>query len=69
MRFHETDERLSVSMVKNQSRKLIFKHILQKTPVTRADISIETGLSQGTVKTIVDEIIQETLPFHDCNHS
>jgi predicted NBD/HSP70 family sugar kinase len=44
-------------MVKNQSRQLIFRHIFRNSPVTRAVIAIETGLSQGTVKTIVDEFL------------
>jgi len=50
-------ERLSVSMVKNQSRNLVFMHIFRNSPMTRAVISTETGLSQGTVKTIVDEFL------------
>ncbi len=57
MSFHELQERLSVSMVKNQSRRLIFRHIFRNSPVTRAVIATETGLSQGTVKTIVDEFL------------
>jgi len=55
--FHEMQERLSVSMVKIQSRQLVFRHIFRNSPVTRAVIAIETGLSQGTVKTIVDEFL------------
>jgi transcriptional regulator of PTS gene len=52
------EERLSVSKVKHQSRRLVFKHIFQNTPVTRAAIATQTGLSQGTVKTIVDEFLE-----------
>jgi len=55
--FPEMQERLSVSMVKNQSRQLVFRHIFRQSPVTRAVIATETGLSQGTVKTIVDEFL------------
>ncbi len=44
-------------MVKNQSRQLVFRHIFRNSPVTRAVIATKTGLSQGTVKTIVDEFL------------
>lgn len=57
MPFPEPAERLNVSMVKNQSRRLVFRHVFQHGPVTRAAIAQETGLSQGTVKTIVDELV------------
>ena len=52
------EERLSVSTVKHQSRRLVFRHIFQSSPVTRAEIAARTGLSQGTIKTIVDELLQ-----------
>jgi len=57
MPFVESSERLNVSMVKSQSRRLVFRHIFRHGPVTRAEIAQETGLSQGTVKTVVDEFL------------
>jgi predicted NBD/HSP70 family sugar kinase len=51
------NERLNVSMVKDQSRKLVFQHITRHGPVTRSDISLSTGLSHGTVKTLMDEFL------------
>jgi predicted NBD/HSP70 family sugar kinase len=44
-------------MVKNQNRQLVFRHLFRNNPVTRATIATETGLSQGTVKTIIDEFL------------
>ena len=61
MPFPEPAERLNVSMVKSQSRRLVFRHIFQHGPVTRAAIAQETGLSQGTVKTIVDELVSSDI--------
>ncbi|MCK5737270.1 MAG: MarR family transcriptional regulator, partial [Spirochaetaceae bacterium] len=55
------NERLNVSMVKNQSRKLVFKHISRHGPVTRSDIATGTGLSHGTVKTLMDEFLNAGL--------
>lgn len=57
MPFVEPTERLNVSMVKSQSRRLVFRHIFRHGPVTRPEIAQETGLSQGTVKTVVDEFM------------
>ncbi|RKX84180.1 MAG: hypothetical protein DRP70_13635, partial [Spirochaetes bacterium] len=54
-------ERLNVSMVKDQSRKLVFKHISRYGSVTRSDISRGTGLSHGTVKTLMDEFLKAGL--------
>lgn len=51
------NERLNVSMVKDQSRKLVFQHITRHGPVTRSDISLSTGLSHGTVKTLMDDFL------------
>ncbi len=48
-------------MVKDQSRKLVFKHISRHGPVTRSDISLSTGLSHGTVKTLMDEFLDAGL--------
>lgn len=50
-------ERLNVSMVKDQSRKLVFLDVFRHGPITRADIAGSTGLSQGTVKTVIDEFL------------
>lgn len=58
MPFAESPERLNVSMVKSQSRRLVFSHIFRHSPVTRAEIAQQTGLSQGTVKTVVDEFME-----------
>lgn len=58
MPFTEPAERLNVSMVKSQSRRMVFRRIFADSPVTRAEIAGETGLSQGTVKTVVDEFMQ-----------
>ena len=48
-------------MVKDQSRKLVFNYIKRHGPVTRSDISRFTGLSHGTVKTLMDEFLEAGL--------
>ncbi len=58
MPFVESRERLNVTMVKSQSRRLVFRHIFHHAPVTRADIAEQTQLSHGTVKTVVDEFLE-----------
>jgi len=55
MPFADSSERLNVSMVKSQSRRLVFRHIFRHGPVARGGIARDTGLSQGTVKTVIDE--------------
>lgn len=57
MPFSDIQPRLNVSMVKNQSRKLVFRRIFRDYPVTRAEIVTDTSLSHGTVRTIVDELL------------
>lgn len=58
MPFTESRERLNVSMVKSQSRRLVFRQIFHHAPVTRADIAEQTRLSHGTVKTVMDEFLE-----------
>jgi len=56
-------------MVKDQSRKLVFRHISRFGPVTRSDISAGTGLSHGTVKTLMDEFLKAGLVEEKKDHS
>jgi len=58
MPFADSSERLNVSMVKSQSRRLVFRHIFRHGPVARGSIAHDTGLSQGTVKTVIDEFFR-----------
>ena len=55
------EKRLNISMVKDQNRKLIFHRIVGSGSSTRGDIARATGLSQGTVKTIMDEFLEAGL--------
>ncbi len=55
------NDRLNISMVKDQSRKLVFNYISRHGSVTRSDISKSTGLSHGTVKTLMDEFLEAGL--------
>jgi|GEM_PF-1483544 len=55
----QKSSRLNVSMVKDQSRKLIFQQILNQEKLTRNDLARNTNLSLGTVKSVYEEFVSE----------
>ncbi len=50
--------KLDVSMVKAQNRRLVFEEIANRAPTTRLAIAHNTRLSAGTVKTLIEELIE-----------
>lgn len=58
MEYEYNKSRMNVGMVKNQSRKLVFRSILKNRSITRLEIGRQTELSLGTVKTIAEEFLQ-----------
>src|SRR5690606_7327310 len=48
------------SLVKQINKSIVFHTIKNKGPISRAQISKETGLNKATVSTMVSELIQET---------
>ncbi len=58
MEYEKKNTRMNVGMVKDQSRKLVFKSILNSDGITRLEIGRNTELSLGTVKTLVEEFLQ-----------
>ena len=50
--------KLDVSMVKDQNRRLVFEEIANHAPTTRLAIARSTHLSVGTVKTIIEELME-----------
>ncbi len=58
MEHEHNKSRMNVGMVKDQSRKLVFRSILKSKGITRLEIGRQAELSLGTVKTIVEEFLQ-----------
>lgn len=57
MRLPQTGDQ---SLVKQINKSIVFHTIKNKGPISRAQISKETGLNKATVSTMVSELIQET---------
>lgn len=50
----------SQNLVKEINKSIVFKTIKNKGPVSRAQVSKETGLNKATVSTMVSELIKES---------
>ncbi|MFS0616075.1 ROK family transcriptional regulator [Lederbergia ruris] len=46
-------------VVKKENKFLVFKTIIQSSPISRAEIATKTGLNKGTVSSLVHELIEE----------
>lgn len=58
MQQEQNKSRMNVGMVKDQSRKFVFRSIINSKGITRLEIARQAELSLGTVKTIVEEFLQ-----------
>lgn len=58
MEQEQNKSRMNVGMVKDQSRKLVFRSIINNKGITRLEIARQAELSLGTVKTIVEEFLR-----------
>ncbi|KRG12432.1 ROK family transcriptional regulator [Lederbergia galactosidilytica] len=46
-------------VVKKENKFLVFKTVIQSSPISRAEIATKTGLNKGTVSSLVNELIEE----------
>ncbi|MEH7117058.1 ROK family protein [Neobacillus vireti] len=50
-------------VVKRNNKSLVLQMIIEKEPISRADIAQVTGLNKGTVSSMVNELLEEELIF------
>src|SRR5699024_263708 len=50
-------------IVKEKNKKLVLETIHKKAPISRADIAQTTGLTKGTVSSLVSELINEQFVY------
>lgn len=50
-------------IVKKNNKALVLQYIIEKEPISRADIAQSTGLHKATVSSLVNELLEEELIF------
>lgn len=50
-------------VVKRNNKSLVLQTIIEKEPVSRADIAQITGLNKATVSSLVNDILEENMIF------
>jgi len=50
-------------VVKRNNKSLVLQMIIDKEPISRADIALVTGLNKGTVSSMVNELLEEELIY------